>query len=998
MTMIWYWGGAITHNTFTSFPPGSVWRNGNTLPMGRLALNGNRPIRFYGAVPISASGYDTAAIEDIVGGALGSGYIAHSGAGSFRFRLYYSSGTLNFGRCATDGGFIEDSAGGGYTGSIPGYAEWSQAPTAPQSPAVLVTGTGEATVTWAAPSDWGAADLNMGYRVFYGTDPALVGASSVDVGMVTSRVLTGLTPGLTYYFAVSARNDVTNAAGTCSVRSSIVSASLGAAPGAPSSPAMTAPVPGLASLTWGVPASDGGVPITGYKVRYGTSPTLVGATTVTLPASARSFTKDELTPGTTYYMDVKAVNSVGDGTATAIQSATVPTRTALDGVKSAAVTLADGVHVAIRSDGANNPTLTLGYVLFGTGTTFTSIATLPDGSGSTDFAASGGDRNVVLVADPLGNLYVIGTAGNNSDRVLVRRYERTGSTTWVLDGVLSQALPSTGDPLAQFAATYVAGVNPTIFMLARRAGTVGAGALSWATLDLAAIEASSGSLFTAYGSDPSWLPTPPAAAALNSGVLDITVINGRRIGTLGNGFAVVDLSDAATPVATGVSKSANGTTLTGAWARILGVSSTAFVVLTINAGALAWTFYGTNGAVLGSGSYAGSNFQGGAAGVQWDAYYDRAAGLVTVYYIADDAGTRVLESIDISPVTYAASAAVNRTSALGSASTTNSVLRIAEGVVDERRVLVEAANITGASVKSVQSYSDRSGNVAPTAPVLVDEAGYDATAARVFSWAFGDTNPYDSQTAYELVIERVSDGVAVVSTGKVTSSTSSRTVNAATLTNGVNYRWRVRTYDALDTVSSWSSYDTFTTSATGTLTIVSPATDNLAGIDTSSLLIDWTYVQVDGYVQTQRRVRVVRTSDSVVLSDTTMQASAVTEYVVTSLPSDVEVRVEVSIVTNAPGTPTIGPATRLVTVSYAAPMVPTAELEAGESYIEITVTNPEPTGSRPATASNEIERRPAGGTEEDWVHIATIDPNDVYRDHAVRSSGAYEYRVRAVSA
>lgn len=995
MTKTHSFGGATTNTNTTAYPGsgGGIYHAATPLPTGRLAGNGQRPIYVGSAVARRANGAGGISfyIEDVAG-SLGGTYAvtslyATTSGGGFTFRVEYLSGTLTFERCNSDSGVVFDIGDSStLAGSIPGSLQWAEAPSAPLTPSVLVNSGSSATLSWATPTDDGASALT-GYRIFYGTSPTLVGASTLDVGVITSQLLTGLTPGATYYFAVAARNAVTAAASTESVKSSIVSATLGTVPGAPTSPTCVV-ASGLATFSWVAPASDGGVPISSYTVDYGTDNTFAVKTTVSVGSGVRSFTVDELTPGQTYYFRVKAVNSVGASAASGTASGGIPTRTALDAIKAAAVNVG-GLHVAIRSDGANTPTLTLGYTLFGTGTTFTSIANLPVGSGATDFAASGGDRNIVLVADAAGNLYVIGIAGNDSSKILVKRFAFTAPNTWAASGVLSQALPSTGDPLEQLAAAFVAGSTDTILVLARRAGTVGAGALSYATLNLTAIAASTGSLFLAYGSDPAWLATPPTGAAFNSGVLDASVVTTGRVAIIANGFAVVDVSAAG--AVTGVSKAANGTSVTGAWARVIAVSTTAFVVLTISGGALAWTFYGTNGAVLGTGSYAGANFQGGAAGTQWDAYYDRVAGLVTVYYVADDAGARTLESIDISPSTYTAGAAVSLTAALGAASSTNSVVRVVEGTVDERRVLVEAANIL-AGTKSVAVYSDRTGEVVPNAPALVDEGGYDAANARVFAWAFSDPNPLDAQTAYELQVQRVSDSVDVVATGKVVSATPSRTITAATLANGVDYRWRVRTYDELDNVGAWSAYDPFTTSALGTLTITSPTPDNVAGIETSSLAITWSYVQVNGYTQTQRRVRVIRVSDSVVLSDTTMQASTSGTYTVTGLPSDVPVRVEVSIITNAPGTPTVT-ANRLVTVSYAAPMVPTAVVEAGESAITVTVTNPAPTGSRPATAANEVHKRVSGTV--DFTRIAIIAPNAVYTDHAVKSGETYDYKIVA---
>ncbi len=66
-------------------------------------------------------------------------------------------------------------------------------------------GIGEGLVTWSAPSDNGGVALS-GYRVVANdlTDPARGGESVVAGGSATSAVVTGLTPGDSYTFTVSA--------------------------------------------------------------------------------------------------------------------------------------------------------------------------------------------------------------------------------------------------------------------------------------------------------------------------------------------------------------------------------------------------------------------------------------------------------------------------------------------------------------------------------------------------------------------------------------------------------------------------------------------------------------------------------------------------------------------------------------------------------------------------------------------------------------------------
>jgi hypothetical protein len=977
------------------------------VPGGRVAYSGNTPalitaMRAYAAgrgagrnISLSFNGVGGTAAFGVgsAGSAQDTGFQGcniPTYGGAFTFRIS-SDGSFYFGRGGS--GTSDDNNGTHRSdGAIFGSILWSQAPSEPGLPTLTPGGT-TMGVAWSTPADDGGQAIN-GYRVYYWKTGEATDAHALDVGVTNSATLTGLTAGATYFVRVVAKNAVTAAIlGEFGPPSALANAATGAAPSAPQTPA-AAVSPGTLSVTWTTPASTGGVPITNYRVDYGTDNTFATYTSVLIDPSKLGATITGLTPNTTQYARVVAINSVGTSPASTTVSGTIPARTVLDIVDSGALTLADGTQVELRSDGANSPAVTLVSAPFASTATFTAIATIPTNAGAGTFATPGGPRNLSLAADPAGNLYVIGTDAASPSVLLIKRYGRATATTWNAPATLSQALTSTGDPIVTVASTYVPGTGgspvPTILVLARRAGTIGSGAISYATLDLTALTAGTGSSFLTSGNDPSWLGAPPTGTARDTASLDVAplVSGGTRVGMQVNGWAIVDVTNG---VVGGVAKAADGTTVAGRFVRVIGVNATTLAVLTVTSGgALAWSFISSGGSVLGSGSYSGANTWGGAFLGQWDAFYDAVANVVTAYYIADDSILK-LESIDINPSTYTASAPTVLSTTFGAAGSTNTELRIARGPVDERRLVIDTANLSSGAVKSLVSYVDLTGNVAPNAPSQVAVGGFDATNAQAFAWGFGDPNPLDTQTAYEFQVQRVSDSVNVVATGTVTSAAQTYTVAANVLANGINYRWRVRTSDALGTVGAWSAYSAFTTSALGTLTVSDPAADT-SSLNVATYNIKWTYVQTNGYTQTQRRVRVIRVSDSAVLGDTTMQASTVTNYTV-NLPTDVPVRIEVSIVTNAPGTPTVGPATRLITSSYSSPMQPFVSLVAGLSYIAVSVTNPVPTGSQPAAVRNIIDRKATGTTT--WAAIASVAPNSTYNDHAVASGTSYDYRARA---
>lgn len=136
-------------------------------------------------------------------------------------------GQVNFDRAG--GGSTQDGPGGTFneSGTIGGGYRYASAPTAPTIGTLVQNGPTEATLSWSTPSDDGDAAL-VGYRIEYATNSSFTSATTLDIGVSTSRKLTGLTPGTQVYARVSARNAVTEAADSSSLYSGSVSVVLAA--------------------------------------------------------------------------------------------------------------------------------------------------------------------------------------------------------------------------------------------------------------------------------------------------------------------------------------------------------------------------------------------------------------------------------------------------------------------------------------------------------------------------------------------------------------------------------------------------------------------------------------------------------------------------------------------------------------------------------------------------------------------------------------------------
>lgn len=219
-----------------SYTDGFVYSNGVSVATGRTCANGQTPIRItelYGYVSGrgasrtitmalgAASATLTVASASAATATGWKAVSAYYNGGSLQFR-YTGSGSFYFARGATGTGLATNSSGFEWTGTLGGSYKYVEAPVAPASLVVTPSGVGGFSVSWNAPTDNGGSAIT-GYRLEYSTSSAFTGATAVTVAG-TSHTVTGLTPGVMYYFRVAARNAVTDNYSTWSVYSSTRSA------------------------------------------------------------------------------------------------------------------------------------------------------------------------------------------------------------------------------------------------------------------------------------------------------------------------------------------------------------------------------------------------------------------------------------------------------------------------------------------------------------------------------------------------------------------------------------------------------------------------------------------------------------------------------------------------------------------------------------------------------------------------------------------------------
>ena len=177
--------------------------------------------------------------------------------------------------------------------------------TVPGTPVLTgLAGNGVNHLNWSTPSNGGAAITN--YKIYRGTASGQE-TLLTTVGNVNSFDDTGVINDTTYFYRVSAVNAVGEG-----LQSNEISLTprFAAAPSAPQR-LKTIGKKGGVLLTWSAPTDSGTAAITNYKIYRGT--TSATKTLLTTTGNETKFADNNVTAGTTYFYQVSAVNSVGEG-------------------------------------------------------------------------------------------------------------------------------------------------------------------------------------------------------------------------------------------------------------------------------------------------------------------------------------------------------------------------------------------------------------------------------------------------------------------------------------------------------------------------------------------------------------------------------------------------------------------------------------------------------------------------------------------------------------
>ena len=228
MVEVW-WNGKSSAASLVSYTSQNQ-RTDLDIPQGRVAHNGTDPIRIYRTKLWLAGNGASRTASIVMGSAATSNFTIASNTsaqdtGWKDINLtvtntpatisagFNTNGTTYFGR-ATDSGNSISPWNAVANSTLYGMYRYSQVPTAPRTPAVSAITNAGFTLTWLSPTDDGDSTITA-YQVDVSTTSnfAVVAATLVDATASRTVTFTTLSPGVTYYYRIAARNGLYSISG-----------------------------------------------------------------------------------------------------------------------------------------------------------------------------------------------------------------------------------------------------------------------------------------------------------------------------------------------------------------------------------------------------------------------------------------------------------------------------------------------------------------------------------------------------------------------------------------------------------------------------------------------------------------------------------------------------------------------------------------------------------------------------------------------------------------
>ena len=288
--------------------------------------------------------------------------------------------------------------------NVAGDGAWSDTTdgtprTTPAAPTIssVTAGNASLTVTWVAPANTGGSAItgyDVRHKLTSAQDIPENWTEAANTGNDLSHAITGLTNRTSYDVQVRAVNVAGDGAWSDTSAGTPV-----AVPSAPAAPTVTAGNVTL-TVTWAAPANTGGSAITGYDVRHKLSSAQdidANWTEVANTGDDLSHTIGSLTNGTSYDVQVRAVNIAGDGAWSATTDGTPRTTP---------------VAPTISSVTAGNATLTVTWVA-------------PDSNGGSVVTGYDVRHKLTSAQDIDANWTVVANTGNDLSHTIAGLTNRT---------------------------------------------------------------------------------------------------------------------------------------------------------------------------------------------------------------------------------------------------------------------------------------------------------------------------------------------------------------------------------------------------------------------------------------------------------------------------------------------------------------------------------------------------------------------------------------------
>lgn len=248
------------------------------------------------------------------------------------------------------------------------------------------------------------------------------------------------------------------------------------------------------------------------------------------------------------------------------------------------------------------------------------------------------------------------------------------------------------------------------------------------------------------------------------------------------------------------------------------------------------------------------------------------------------------------------------------------------------------------------------------------------TLLPTFDWQYNATST-DAQSAYQILLQKVSDATTVWDSTKVISNTTASVLpGTVVLQYNVPYQWAVKTWSGSGIEGTYSDLTTFRVSQAPVATITAPANGGVVQTDIPT--ITWTYSDPEATAQTAYRI--IITESGVGVYDQKFNNSAVTSFQVPLrvLQNNHTYTIAVEV---TDGDGIVGrSANSTLTVSFIAPPVPTISVETGvdNMFNLINVGTTKPTNDSYDTDEIRVWRRIVG--ETDFEQFATVSTTPQY--------------------